>query len=36
MGPVAEVEYHYLRQGRLAALAAEAGYRLGTYRELSR
>ena len=34
LGPVAEAEYHYLQQGRLAALAAEAGYRLGTYREL--
>lgn len=36
VGPVAEAEYHYLRQGRLAALAAEAGYRLGGYRELPR
>lgn len=36
VGPVAEAEYHYLRQGRLAALAAEAGYRLGNYRELPR
>ncbi|MBW8312220.1 MAG: ChbG/HpnK family deacetylase [Rhizobium sp.] len=36
VGPVAEAEYHYLRQGRLAALAAEAGYRLGNYRELRR
>lgn len=35
VGPVAEAEFHYLREGRLAALAAEAGYRLGTYRELA-
>ena len=34
VGPVAEAEYHWLRQGRLADLAGSLGFRLGSYRDL--
>lgn len=34
VGPVAEAEYHWLRQGNLAGLAGVLGFRLGSYRDL--
>lgn len=35
VGAVGEAEYHWLREGRLPALAAAEGFRLGTYRDLA-